>query len=84
VRYVDDIFVCVNDEEHLKVLKSALEETSILKFTYEMNVNNKIPFLDVMIEKSNDGKCTTSVLRKMTDEGHCLSARSECPERYKP
>ena len=81
-RYVDDIFVCVRDETHLKVLKSALEDASVLKFTYEIS-ESQISFLDVTIEKSGDGTCSTSVHRKLTDEGHCLSARSECPERYK-
>ncbi|KAF0292896.1 hypothetical protein FJT64_009204 [Amphibalanus amphitrite] len=81
-RYVDDIFVCVRDEEHLKTLKTAFEEASVLRFTYEVG-GNKIAFLDTMVEKLDDGMCSTSVYRKTTDEGHCLSAQSECPERYK-
>ena len=82
VRYVDDILVCARDEDHLKALKASFEEQSVLKFTYELSDQNKIAFLDVWIE-ADGGKCATSVYRKPTDEGNCLNARSECPERYK-
>ena len=82
VRYVDDILVCVRDEDQLKALKEAFEEQSVLRFTYELSNHNKIAFLDVWIE-AEGGKCVTSVHRKPTDEGNCLNARSECPERYK-
>lgn len=81
-RYVDDIFVVVRNEEQLRKLKQDMEEASILKFTYELSVENKIAFLDVNIEKS-DGKYVTTVHRKPTDLGRCLNAKSECPERYK-
>ena len=80
-RYVDDIFVVVRDEEHLKQLQSSLQEKSVLNFTYEIG-NNKLPFLDVLIETSDD-KYNTSVYVKKTNTGECLNYKSECPEKYK-
>ncbi|XP_076045761.1 uncharacterized protein LOC143028004 [Oratosquilla oratoria] len=80
-RYVDDIFVEVRSESHLMELQQAME-SSVLKFTYELNLHNKIPFLDILIS-SEDDQYQTTVYRKKTDIGRCLNAASECPQRYK-
>ena len=50
-RYVDDIFVVVRDELHLNSLKMEMEAQSVLSFTFEMNINNAMSFLDVKIHK---------------------------------
>ena len=81
-RYVDDIYVDVRDETHLVALRDAMENSSVLKFTYEVSNNNRLPFLDVMIDGQNNSY-STSVYRKSTDAGRCLNAKSECPDRYK-
>ena len=81
VRYVDDIFIVSTIDNMLK-LKSKLEEASVLKFTCEIPVEDKIPFLDVYIQHSDNG-FVTSVYHKPTDIGSCLNAKSDCPERYK-
>ena len=47
-----------------------------------MNVQNRLPFLDVHIDAST-GKFITKVYRKPSDVGRCLNASSECPNRYK-
>ena len=80
-RYVDDIFI-MSSPAGMERLKAAFESHSILKFTHELNVNNKLPFLDVLIDCSNDN-IKTSVYHKTTDAGICLNANSECPDRYK-
>jgi hypothetical protein len=59
-----------------------MEAASILNFTYETSIQQKIPFLDVAVDGSN-GIYTTSVYKKPTDAGRCLNAVSECPTRYK-
>lgn len=81
-RYIDDVFVDIGDEEQLMCLKSKLEEKSLLKFTVEMSVDNRIPFLDVQVDAS-DGNFMTSVYRKPTDTGNCLNGLSESPDKYK-
>ena len=81
-RYVDAIYVVVRDEEQLLCLKHRMEQRSVLKFTYELNVERTIPFLDVLVE-NQDGNYVTKVYRKPTDKGQCLNARSECPSQYK-
>ena len=81
-RYVDDIFVDTTGEEHLASLTAALEEHSVLKFTIEPSINNKLPFLDVHIDAS-DKTFVTTVFRKPTDAGRCMSGDSECSDKYK-
>ena len=81
-RYVDDCFVVVRDENHLRTLKNEMERQSSLKFTYELSINKILPFLDVKVEGTEDG-FSTSVFRKPTSSGSYLNAKSECPERYK-
>ena len=77
-RYVDDIFVDVRDEAHLHAIIEAMQSNSILKFTYELSVANKLPFLDVMIT-THENKFVTSVYRKASDAGKCLNGAGECP-----
>ena len=55
---------------------------SAMNFTIERSVENKLPFLNVLVEKRN-GAIKTTVYRKPTDNGKCLNAISECPDRYK-
>lgn len=81
-RYVDDIFVLVRDQQNLIDLKNILERNSVLKFTYEISNNNKMPFLDVLVKNLND-TFETTVYVKSTSAGTCINAESECPERYK-
>ena len=81
VRYVDDIFLQIESVEHLIKLKQLFEDNSKLKFTYELSVQRKLPFLDVTVTSSN--KFLTEVYHKPTDSGKCLNANSECIDRYK-
>ena len=82
VRYVDDIFVLVKNEEELIHLKQIFQEQSVLNFTYEIGVEGKLPFLDITVN-NNGSKFETSVYHKPTDQGKCLNYDSECPEKYK-
>ena len=77
-----DVFVDVQDVEHLHKIIEVMQQNSVLKFTYELSVENKISFLDVMV-RNDSGKFATTVYRKATDTGKCLNANSECPNRYK-
>ena len=64
VRYVDDIIVVVvRDELHLNSLKMEIKAQSVLSFTFEMNINNSMSFLDVKIHKE-ENQYETTVFRK--------------------
>ena len=47
-----------------------------------MNTHSKIPFLDILINNS-DNSFKTLVYHKPTDHGQCLNFNSHCPEKYK-
>ena len=80
-RYIDDIFV-ICEEEELIALKEEMMNISGLNFTIERSVDNKLPFLNVLVERTGD-TVKSCVFRKPTDVGQCLNASSECPDRYK-
>jgi len=81
-RYVDDIFLIVNKYHELENIRATFQSKSVLKFTYEIEVDKKIPFLDVLINRKSH-QLTTSVYVKGTNSGDCLNFNSICPERYK-
>ena len=68
-RYVDNTFTTFENEfncnQFLKQLNSLHQS---LTFTHEKEVNGKLPFLDVLVEKSNT-KFLTSVYRKPSFSG---------------
>ena len=80
-RYIDDIFL-ICDLETLQLLQKEMVTISGMNFTFERSVNSKLPFLNVLVDNT-DNQVSTSVYRKPTDVGRCLNAASECPDRYK-
>ena len=80
-RYVDDIFVSVSTNKDLNTLRNRMQEISGLNFTIEYSINNRIPFLDVLVS-NDDGYLNTTVYRKPTDAGKCLNGNSECTNDY--
>jgi len=83
IRYVDDICLLVSDYRKLEEIKTLFEDNSVLSFSYEIETNKTIPFLDVLVDRSHVGTWRTSVYVKPTNNGDCLNYRSMCPERYK-
>ena len=79
-RYVDDVLVVVprnvNIENKLRMLNRVNE---YIQFTVELEVDNKLPFLDTVIHRC-DNSVKFSVYRKPTNKDdfiHYLSAHSE-------
>ena len=62
---------------------SEMSEISGLNFTVETSIQDKLPFLNVMVEKMGDGSFKTTVYRKPTDIGTCMNANGDCPDQYK-
>ena len=54
-RYVDDTFCLFENEIDAKLFFDYLNTRhDIIKFTFETEQDNKIPFLDILINKSSD------------------------------
>ena len=81
-KYIDDIFVSCSNINTLNELKLSLQRVSNLNLAIELSQENKITFLDVLVQHSNT-HFATSVYRKPTDTGVCMNGRSECTNRYK-
>ena len=63
LRMVDDIFSVVKKDEVSKVLTVCNSVHENIKFTVECEEKGKLPFLDVLVERRNEG-LITSVYRK--------------------
>ena len=80
-RYVDDIFLVVKNVKTVYSLKKQFEQNSVLKFTYEIKLN-EISFLDVEVSKAGD-HLSTKVHVKPTSTGDCINYNSIAPDQYK-
>ena len=81
-RYIDDIFITVQNNEDVNNLREILKKNSVLNFTIENSQQKTLPFLDVLISQNGE-RFQTTVYTKATNTGRCLNARGECPDSYK-
>ena len=82
-RYVDDIFILVRSKEHVaKLAQYFSSKHKNIRFTYELENNNTLPFLDVTVFR-DASKFSSSVHRKDTFSGVYTNYRSFMPETYK-
>ncbi|XP_076056271.1 uncharacterized protein LOC143034215 [Oratosquilla oratoria] len=81
-RYVDDIYVCVDDLQLFEELRSNLQVISGLRFTVELNKNNRLPSLDVMVDGASDA-FITSIYRTPTNAGNPQRFKTSTTQRTK-
>ena len=83
LRYVDDNFVSFNSRNNALLFFDKLNNLhSSLSFTMEEETINKLPFLDVLVERC-DFSFLTSVYRKPSFTGLYLSWKSSAPRSRK-
>ena len=83
-RFVDDTFMvmrCVNDVERFNNWLNTIDAN--IKFTYELEVNNQLSFLDVKVTRSDNNQFTTRVNIKSTDTGLLPNFKALMPMVYK-
>jgi len=71
-RYVDDIFMIIPATKLISLLDVFNNYHPRLKFTYEVEVNSSLNFLDVSVMRMN-GKLTTNWFRKPTFSGRYIN-----------
>ena len=82
-RYVDDIFVLLKSSDHISRLAEYLSSRHRnIKFTYELENDDTLPFLDVNVYR-DAGKFSSTVHRKHTFSGVYTNFQSFMPETYK-
>ena len=84
MRYVDDTFALIKPEEERYVQEELNSYHQNIQFTYELEEQGKISFLDVLVTKSaNDGSLETSVYRKSTNTDVYMNWKSHAPTTWK-
>ena len=82
-RYADDTFTIVSDIAAAETLHQALNNAHpSLSFTMEIEVEGKLPFLEMRIIRE-ENTIHTEVYRKPTNKGILLHYQSHTDERYK-
>ena len=66
-RYVDDTFTFIKEGEIESVKEYLNGFHEDINFTYEIETDGKLPFLDVNVTRKEDGSFDTDVYRKKTD-----------------
>ena len=81
-RYVDNIFAVFESELAAETFYTYLNtKYKTIKFTFEKQIQNKLPFLGILI--SNKENLQTSVFHKKTYTGLVLNYFSFVPDSYK-
>ena len=81
-RYIDDIFIVIDNFKQLENLKRYFEEHSKLSFTYEIKFCKQLSFLGTIIRRNRE-QLRSAVFRKPTNIGECLNYNSICQNKYK-
>ncbi|XP_064079522.1 uncharacterized protein LOC135196612 [Macrobrachium nipponense] len=81
-RYIDDIFVQAENEEEVEAVWRTFQQCSSMNYTVEFSNEGQLPFLDVLVYKTDDG-LRTSVCTKQTNLGLCRNGDSKCLARFK-
>ena len=82
-RFVDDIFSIVKKAYASKLLTHLNAQHPSIRFTMELEQEGKLPFLDVCVHRSGDGKLATDVYRKPNHTARYLQFSSNHPESAK-
>ena len=82
-RYVDDTFTFVkkNSIDQVTTLLNGFHGN--IRFTHECEQQKKIPFLDVLVKRRDDGRLDTTVYRKPTNNNVYIHWRSYGPRQWK-
>lgn len=83
VRYVDDIFVVIKERyvHAFMVLLNSLQNS--IKFTFEKESERRLPFLDILISRKEDGNIVFSIYRKPTHTDRYITMDSHHSGEHK-
>jgi hypothetical protein len=83
-RYVDDTLIICKDQTHaIQLLREMNTIHPNIRFTCEMESENKLPFLDLILERRSDGSIRRTIYHKPTWNGQYLHFHSYVPINYK-
>ena len=62
--YADDILLFTNSTYEINVIEETFQNNSVLSFTQEISINDKIPFLGLRVDTNNIDRFITSTYKK--------------------
>ena len=80
---MDDTFIALPRDLVQQLLSHLISTEPCIQFTVEADAEGKLPFLDVCLQRVDDGSLTTSVFRKATHTNQYLSFDSHHPVAHK-
>lgn len=82
-RFVDDTFRFLQESTVNAVLQHISNTSLSIKFTVQQEAGGKLPFLDALVSRKEDGTQAVSVYRKSTHTDQYLSFKSHHPSHVK-
>jgi hypothetical protein len=82
-KYVDDILTIVRTSELQKVLDAFHEFNESLRFTYELAIERRIPYLETLLISNEDGSIDVDWYQKPTATNRILNFHSNHPKHQK-
>lgn len=82
-RYVDDIYSIIKKDKKDEILEMLNSQFPTIKFTCETEIDNKLPFLDILVIKKQDGSIEFAIYHKPTSTKRVITSDSFCPFQYK-
>ncbi|XP_050497674.1 uncharacterized protein LOC126878811 [Diabrotica virgifera virgifera] len=82
-RFVDDLILAVPNDKINEVLNIFNNQCSQLQFTAEREQNNSLPFLDMLVHRTQDNSLKTEWYRKPISSNRFINYYSEHPTRTK-
>ena len=82
-RYVDDTFTVVEKGKREDIIRTLNNFHRNIRFTHEVEQDGKIPFLDVLLKKEENGTVQTTVYRKPTNNNVYIHWDSYAPQQWK-
>lgn len=75
-RYVDDVCMCVDENDVNSIFEVINSYNQHLKFTCECEMNEKLNFLDITLQRNKDGNIITNWYQKPTSTDRFLNFHS--------
>ena len=82
-RYADDTILFIPKDKINNIVDEFNKHHERLKFTFEIENNNSIPFLNILIIRNNDNTIFTNWYRENTFSGRFLNYFSNHPIQHK-
>ena len=82
-RYVDDVISEHDEHDSERLLSHLNSQHEKIKFTREPEKDGKLPALDVLLLRNNDGTLDTKVYRKPTHTNQYMNFNSSQPLQHK-